>query len=40
MVERCGMPVAQVREGVIALARSVLDRNLVPGDRDATMPAL
>jgi len=40
MVERCGMPVGQVREGVIALARSVLAQDLVPGDGDATMPAL
>jgi AcrR family transcriptional regulator len=40
MVQRCGMSPNQVREGVIALARSVLGRDLVAGDRDATMPAL
>ena len=40
LVERVGLPVPQVRAGVIALARAVLTGDLVGAGRDATMPPL
>lgn len=40
LVHRVGLPVGQVRLGVIALARAVLTGDLVGAGRDATMPPL